>query len=618
METRKCKNCQSDFNIEPEDFKFYEKIKVPPPTWCPECRMKRRMTWRNERSLYKSKCAFSGKDIITGFSSDSGMVVYNRDIWWSDDWDPSSHGVAYDFTKSFFQQFNELMHRSPQPAVFNGRTVNTDYAQHVGNFKNGYLISASWGGENISYASQIHSSKDSMDVVMLVNSELAYECIFVSNSYKTFFSQDSDNCVDSQFLFECRGASNCFGSVNLRNKKYYIFNEPHTKEEYLKRIEEFDLGSYSNIEAMKKKFADIKLKAIRRYANIVNSQNVSGNNVMNTANCKECFETSNDIRDSAYIQNAIGPMKDSFDGYGLGASAELLYEAFDTGAQGARLCFGGIIWGGFDVYYSYNCHGSNNLFGCVGLRNKSYCILNKQYTKEEYEALLPRIIKHMNDMPYIDKKGRVYRYGEFFPPELSPFSYNETIAQEYFPLTKEEAIKQGYSWKDPEPRNYQITLKNKDIPDHIKDVPDSILNEIIECAHNVESNVESSTFNNTLGCPTTKCNEQCTQAFRIIPSELDFLRKQNLPLPRLCPNCRHYQRIKQRNPLKLWHRTCMCQGEFGISESARLPARQGIKYENTVEHDHRDQPCSNEFETSYAPERREIVYCEGCYLREVV
>jgi len=62
----------------------------------------------------------------------------------------------------------------------------------------------------------------------------------------------------------------------------------------------------------------------------------------------------------------------------------------------------------------------------------------------------------------------------------------------------------------------------------------------------------------------------------------------------------------------------MCQGEFGISESARLPARQGIKYENTVEHDHRDQPCSNEFETSYAPERREIVYCEGCYLREVV
>src|SRR3989338_10247613 len=89
----------------------------------------------------------------------------------------------------------------------------------------------------------------------------------------------------------------------------------------------------------------------------------------------------------------------------------------------------------------------------------------------------------MNDMPYIDQKGRIYKYGEFFPPELSPFSYNETIAQEYFPLTKDEAIKKGYSCKDPEPRHYTITLKTEDILDHIKDVKDSILNDIIQSAH---------------------------------------------------------------------------------------------------------------------------------------
>jgi len=618
METRNCQNCQSDFNIELEDFKFYEKIAVPAPTFCPECRMMRRFSWRNENSLYKSKCSKTWEDIITGFASNSGIKVYERDIWWSDEWDPIDFGQDYDFSKPFFSQFEGLMRKVPLPSVFNARTVNSPYAQHTGNFKNGYLVSASWGGENVSYASRVHESKDSMNVLMLANSELCFECISVNKSYNLFYSQNADNCVDSYFLYECRGCSNCFGCTNLRNKNYYFFNEPYSKEEYQKKIKEFNLGSYSSTLRLKDKFENLKASSVHRHANIVNSQNVSGDNITNASNCKNCFDTSKDIRDSAYVQNAIGPMKDSYDGYGVGDSSEFLYEVFDSGVQGSRLCFGAVNYGGYNVYYSYICHGSNNLFACIGLRNKSYCILNKQYTKEEYEALLPRIIKHMNDMPYIDKKGRVYRYGEFFPPELSPFSYNETIAQEYFPLTKEEAIKQGYSWKDPEPRNYQITLKNKDIPDHIKDVPDSILNEIIECAHNVESNVESSTFNNTLGCPTTKCNEQCTQAFRIIPSELDFLRKQNLPLPRLCPNCRHYQRIKQRNPLKLWHRTCMCQGEFGISESARLPARQGIKYENTVEHDHRDQPCSNEFETSYAPERREIVYCEGCYLREVV
>ncbi|MFA5827608.1 MAG: hypothetical protein WC839_03905, partial [Candidatus Paceibacterota bacterium] len=208
-------------------------------------------------------------------------------------------------------------------------------------------------------------------------------------------------------------------------------------------------------------------------------------------------------------------------------------------------------------------------FACIGLRSKQYCILNKQYTKKQYEELVPKIIKHMNDMPYIDSKGRIYKYGEFFPSELSPFCYNETIAQEYFPLTKEQALDQGYKWKDKEERNYQIDIKNKDIPDNIKDITDDILGKIIECGHK------------------GGCNQQCTEAFKIIPEELQFYQRMNLPLPRLCPNCRHYERLAQRNPLKLWHRSCMKEG------------------------------CTNEFETSYAPERPEIIYCEKCYQQEV-
>ncbi|MBI4059642.1 hypothetical protein HY406_01100, partial [Candidatus Giovannonibacteria bacterium] len=119
-----------------------------------------------------------------------------------------------------------------------------------------------------------------------------------------------------------------------------------------------------------------------------------------------------------------------------------------------------------------------------------------------------------------------------------------------------------------------------------------------------------------------KCNEQCTEAYKIIPQELQFLRRMNLPLPRLCPNCRHYQRIKQRNPLKLWHRKCQCAG---LTSENRV-------YQNTASHPHHMElppsvgtptakhvgACPNEFETTYAPERPEIVYCEKCYLAEVV
>jgi hypothetical protein len=305
-------------------------------------------------------------------------------------------------------------------------------------------------------------------------------------------------------------------------------------------------------------------------------------------------------------------MNDSYDGYGVGAKVDLLYESVDTGVSGSRFYFDIFIWGGSDVIYCYGCHGSHNMFGCIGLHNKSYCILNKQYSKEEYEELVPKIIKHMNDMPYVDKKGRIYKYGEFFPPELSPFSYNETIAQEYFPLTKEQAIEQGYSWKDPEERNYKIQIPNDQLPDNIRDVEDDIVNKVIGCAH---AQLSTSQVDNPDRLEPA-CNEQCTTAFKIIPDELQFYRKMNLPLPRLCPNCRHYQRLKQRNPLKLWHRKCMCAGKKLEIRNEKLETSH--QYQNTIKHFHGDNSCPNEFETSYSPNRQEIIYCEQCYNAEVV
>ena len=271
---------------------------------------------------------------------------------------------------------------------------------------------------------------------------------------------------------------------------------------------------------------------------------------------------------------------------------ERIYECMGAGdgQRDVRFCVNS--WSqAFNLEYCWYISNTrcDNLFGCVGLRNKQYCVLNRQYTKEEYEKLMPKIIKHMNDMPYIDSKGRSYKYGEFFPPEISPFAYNETIVQEYFHLSEAEAKAKGYRWKVPEKRNYQITLKTEQIADNIKDINDDILNQIIECQHQ------------------GKCGEQCTEAFKIIPQELQFYRQMNITLPRFCPNCRHYQRMKQKNPIKLWHGKCECGG---------IKSENGV-YSNQAKHQHGEAHCPNEFETSYSPERPEIVYCEACYNSEV-
>ena len=590
-ETKTCQNCKKSFTIEPEDFEFYKKIDVPPPTWCPECRMVRRMMWRNERSLYRRVCNAPGhsEEIISMFSQNNPFKVYDQKYWWSDGWDPMKYSKEHDFNEPFLLQFKFLFERMPALALANGNAVNTEYANHAEGSKDCYLISAAFRNENVLYSNRVLHTKDSLDLYLVDRLESSYQSTNCGTSYRLFFSYGCEDCSDSWLLYDCRNCQSCFGCVGLRNKSFYIFNKPYSKEEYYKFVRVLETGSWLNLQELQKKHQKLMKDFPRKYMYSFKTTNVVGDIMGETKNCYWCFDMVT-VEDCKFLTWGGLGIKDSYDGYGSGATAELLYEIVDTGIGGSRTKFSVVIWGGHDVQYSYNCHGSTNLFGCVGLRNKQYCILNKQYSKEEYEKLAPKIIQHMNDMPYVDKKGRIYKYGEFFPPELSPFAYNETIAQEYFPLTKEQALAQGYRWYDSEAKLREITKKPEDLPDHIKDVEDSITNEVIGCLHE------------------GTCKEQCTAAFKIIPQELQFYKKMNLPLPRLCPNCRHYQRLKQRNPLKLWPRKCTCGG---------VKSDNNI-YQNTSKHFHGSNHCLNEFETSYSSDRTEIVYCEQCYQSEVV
>ena len=575
-EKKICQNCKQDFVIELEDFSFYEKIKVPPPTFCSECRAMRRLIWRNERSLYRNKCAFSGKDILSMFSPETNLTVYEQHIWWGDKWEPTEHGQEYDFSRPFFKQWKELFQRTPLANLGNTNMVNSDYCNNSYQCKNCYLVFASSESENVSYGQGVFNVEDSLDLYTLSKSQNCYEDTLCASMYNTHFSYDSDECIDSMFLVSCLGLKNCLGCVNLRHKSYCIFNKQYTKEEYDEEIKKYDLGSYDGLEKFRTIFNQFLSKQFRRFAFIYKSVNVSGDNVLHSKNSKMIFDVYQGLEDSKYVVHAI-TLKNSYDGYGMGYNAELLYEGVDFGLDSARNMFGVLNHRSMDTAYTYMCYSSKYLFGCVGLRSKQYCILNKQYTKEEYEELIPKIIEHMNAMPYKDTNGVVYKYGEFFPSELSPFYYNETIANEYYPLTEKEASRLGFKWKSKIERKYNVDLKTEDLPDHIKDVDDSIVGKVIECIHH------------------GSCEEQCTEAFKIRDSELQFYKKNNLALPRLCSNCRHFQRLKKRNPLKLWHRKCMCDKN----------------------HPHHERNCNIEFETSYAPDRPEIIYCESCYQQEV-
>jgi len=590
-ETKACQNCKKDFVIEPEDFDFYEKMKVPAPTWCPDCRLQRRMVTRNERFLYKTKCGRTGKTMFSMYPLGAKLNVWDYNEWIKDDWNPEEYGRDYDFSKPFFEQFKELLQVVPVPSKSVTQPINSDYSNNSSYIKDCYLSFGLTNSENAIYCLNSLKIKDCVDSTFLVNGEFSYDSFFNQKCSRDFYSSYCTECRSIYFCRECLGCSDCFGCFGLRNKSFYIFNESYSKEEYYKKLEEFKLSSRKSVEEIKKEAAKFWLKYPVKYARSYKNENCVGEYISNSKNVKKSYYIIGG-ENLKYCHSLYTPSsRDSYDQYRFGFNSELIYECSSCGDQISNIKFSyGCFNNCRNVEYSFYCNRVSNLFGCAGLHDKEYYILNKKYSKEDYEELVAKIKKHMDDKPYTDRKGRVYAYGEYFPPEISPFSYNESIAQEYFPLTPAQAELYGMTWSEPEEKNYTPTIKSNQIPDSLKEVQDSITAEILECAHHNQN-----------------CSHQCTGAFRIIPQELSFYKRFNIPLPNLCPSCRYSERISQRAPITLWKRQCCCGG---VSDKNK-------NYNNVAKHFHGDNPCPNEFETSYAPDRPEIVYCEQCYQQEV-
>ncbi|MDA2922220.1 hypothetical protein MYX07_03055, partial [Patescibacteria group bacterium AH-259-L07] len=579
-----CQNCKNQFTIEPEDFDFYEKVKVPAPTWCPDCRFQRRASFRNERRLFHSQSAKSGKDILSLVPPEAELTVYDEKEWWADDWDPLAYGKEYNFSRPFFEQFQELLRKVPRFSRSVTNMINSDYCANAGYLKNCYLLFHSSRSEDCMYGSGVRSSSNCLDNAYVNKCERCYQNFWLTNCHQTHFSVQCEDCIGVWFSKNCRGCTHCFGCVNLRNQKYHIFNQPYSKEEYKKRIADFRFNTWTGLMKAVQESHSFWLRFPNKFMQGIKNTNVSGDYIFNSKNVKHSYLVR-ESEDLKYVQHFQFPYnKDCYDHTVWGARNELSYECCVCGMGTFHIRFCYDCWTDVrELEYCMYCSSSSYLFGCVGIRKKQYCIFNKQYSRKEYEKRREKIIAHMSDMPYVDKKGRVYRYGEFFPVELTPYGYNNTIAQEYFPLTREQSQARGYPWVEKERSEYAIARQASDLPDAIEDASDTILEEIIACA-------------------------SCGHAYRILPQELAFLRGESIPLPRQCVDCRHSERLDWRNPPKFNHRQCQCAGEKSDNKV----------YKNTVEHFHKNNHCSNEFETTYAPNRKEIVYCEACYQQEVV
>ncbi len=538
-----CLTCKGNYEVFDADQSFYQRVSAPVPKYCPPCRMQRRIAHRNERTLYRRVCDLCKKEGVSIYPAGTPWPVYCAPCWWSDGWSAKSFAMDYDPSRPFLDQWQELQAKVPRIALLCLTSVNSEYTNNAGDNKNCYLIFAAEQNEDSMYSRLIMHCKSCVDCAWVYDSELCYECVDCRGCFKCMYSERCQKSTDLLFCFDVRDSQNCILSVNLRHKQYCIENVQYTKEEFEKKKKEI-LASRESIEAAKKRYAQLRGQALVKYAFQTKCVDATGDYMFNCHEGRLLFDTTS-AKACKYLADAEEPI-DCYDMNNAYYKPELCVDIMGV-LQINNCKYSSYIFYSNELEYCDSCHNSNSCFGCIGMTKVNNCILNKQYSKEEYQKLRAQIIESMK------KDGT---YGDFLPPNLSPFGYNETLAKDFFALTKEEALARGFKWQD---------------------------------------NISTGTVGKENGKDIFACAD-CSRNFRITPAELQFYQQMQVPLPTKDFECRHRDRMAKRTPRRLWHRSCQCK----------------------IGHDHADKPCANEFETAYAPDRKEVIYCEPCYQAEVV
>ena len=484
-----CPLSREIFEITEQEKILLGKMGLNLPKFSPKVRMAMRLAFRNERNLYLRKCDATGEKILSVYNQKHPFPVYKYEYWASDQWTPAS--LEYDFKKPFFEQYKALSHIAPRVALFSPYNENCDYCNAAEKNKNCYMHILSDRCEDCYYTHGIFGCKDCIDSAYLFDSELCFECVDSRKLYHCRHSFLCDNCSDCSFCFDCRGCQNCFMSDGLRNQKYCILNKQYSKEEYEKKIDEINFGSFNVFSILKEKFIKEILSG-KPYVRMINTENSTGNFLINTKNCYECYDVE-DAEDCMYYRVGANGCKDVIDSHAI--------------VDGSQL-----IWGNVSTCESYNCHNiigcwttkdscygefmqnCENCFGCISLRYKKFCVLNKQYSEDEYGKIKAHIIDELGDY-----------YGNPFPFDVAPFSYQDSAFRDYGVFTKEETEHMGWQWgEEKKAKSFECESVSL-LPDDIQKA-DNTIDTVFLC-------------------------EKSKKPFKIIPQEIRLLKKIVAPPP---------------------------------------------------------------------------------------
>ena len=503
MMKKVCKLTGKEFIITEQEIEVLKKMGLKFPLYSPKVRSAMRLAFRNERNLFMRNCDFSGERIISIYHDKHPFPVYKYEHWLSDKWTPPH--IGYDPDKDFFEQYNELSKLVPRVNLFAPYNENCDYVNAAEKNKNCYMHILADRSEDCYYTHGVYSCRDCIDCDFLINGELCYEATDCRDVYHLRCCYLCDNSSNLSFCFDMRGCNNCFLCYGLRNQQYCINNKQYTKEEYEKMVGQVNMFSYYVYSYSKKKFID-KIVKNQSYTRMINTENSNGNFLINCKNCHNCFDVE-DGEDCINFRIGSNHVKDIADTHAVVDGSELLYNCVSgTESYNCHNIIG--CWTTKNSFYSQFLQGCSDCIGCISLRQKKNCILNKEYSKEEYERFKKHIIESLGDY-----------YGSAPPFYLAPFTYQDSAYRDYEEMTREEVEKIGWVYGEEEKTEGGDYRSISEIPD----------------VNNGGDEIER----------VYKC-EVSNKPFKIIKHEINLLKRIGAPLPRKHHDVRFAERTQYR------------------------------------------------------------------------
>ncbi len=432
---------------------------LPAPTIHPFEQLRRFYALGSLSTLYSCKSNISGEPTITRIPGHRGYKVCTPEEYQSDAVNNLQHGRSYDFSKPFFDQLNELIKDCILPPINNVGNENSSYTNAMMYSQNMYMSFVCVSSSDSLYSYWIQESRECVDCLSCKDCEL---CISSTDCFNSYRLRHCQFCKSSSDLFGCldmHNSTHCYGCTNMENASYCIFNKQYTQEEYMKILERKSLHTFIGQEAALKECSTFIATQGTRPSTIEQCEDSTGTYLYNSKMLEECYQI-NTSENCGYLMSTGVNSNNCWLGFSVNSSQSYLSGVVNS--HGTVYTYSS--FGGQNNLYSYMLsQGTSNCFGCVSLKKNEYCILNKQYSKEEYEELVPRIINHMKSTG---------EWGELLPPEYSPYPFKESAGNDiwfegYDNMPDKELIRRGYLIDN--------ASKEKKVPQHTLPIPESML-----------------------------------------------------------------------------------------------------------------------------------------------